>query len=227
VPELDAIAGIPVGQLTTLYGSASVGKTDLALRASVSASKAKLKVLYCDVENRLNPARIDSLGGDRKLIDYSDEYVQEEVAEMVIEAVSRYNLIIVDSVAQLLPRAERDGDMADANIGLRAKLNWKWIRILQGKLSKSDCALLLISQIRQSPNIYKPTYIAGGDNLTFNSSLMISLASNNSSDKVIKNKEIIGRKVTAKITKSNLGSIDKDGNKHNYLHQEVTFKLYF
>jgi recombination protein RecA len=226
VDELDEICGLPIGLITCIYGSGHVGKTDLALRAAVSASKAGKRVLYCDVEQRLNVKRIDALGGSRELIDYSSEYVQEDVAEMIIEAVDKYDLIIVDSVAQLMPRAERDGEMGDANIGLRAKLNWKWIRILQGKLAKSNCALVLISQLRQSPNIYKPTYIAGGDNLTFNSSLILQLSSNNSGDKIIKDKEQVGRKVTAKIVKSNLGE-DIAGKKRLYLNQETSFKLLF
>jgi recombination protein RecA len=148
VPELDEVCQFPVGHITTIYGTSGAGKTDLALRCAVEASKAGRKVLFCDVENRLNVKRLDALGGSRELIDYSDEYIQEEVAEIIREAVPKYGLIIVDSIAQLLPRAERDGDMGDANIGLRAKLNWKWIRVVQGTLAKSDCVLLLISQIR-------------------------------------------------------------------------------
>lgn len=227
VEALDTICGFPVGMLTCVHGPGHCGKTDLALRAAVAASKQGLKVLYCDVENRLNPKRIDALGGDRKLIDFSDEYIQEEVAEMVIDAVDKYDLIIVDSIAQLLPRVERDGDMNDANIGVKAKLNWKWIRILQGKLAKTNCALVLISQLRQSPSMFNPTYIAGGDSLTYCSSLILRLSSNNSTDNLkSKDGELLGRKVTVTITKSNLGEI-REGKRWCYLKQEATFKLMF
>lgn len=226
VEELDAICQLPIGHLTCIYGSGHVGKTDLALRAAISASKEGKRVLYCDVENRLNVKRIDALGGDRSLIDYSNDYIQEEVAEIVIDSVDKYDLIVIDSIAQMLPRAERDGEVGAANIGLRAKLNWQWIRIVQGKLARSNCCLLVISQLRSSPNMFKPTYIAGGDNLTFNSSLLLQLSCNNSSDKIMKDGELIGRKVTAKITKSNLGEI-RDSGKFAYLHQEAVFKLMF
>lgn len=226
ITELDKVASLPIGQLTTVFGASATGKTDLALKVAINASKNKLKVLFCDVENRLNVRRVEALGGDKKLIDYSNAFIQEEVAELIIKNIENYNLIIVDSIAQLLPRAEKEGEVGDANIGLRAKLNWKWIRMVQGTLARSNCALLLISQLRQSPNMFNPTYIAGGDNLMYNSSLVIQLSSNNSSDKIVKNGELIGRKVTAVVKKSNLGFVENNSKKL-FLGQEASFKLLF
>lgn len=224
VAELDKVCAVPRAHISVVWGDTSVGKTDLMLRCAVHNVEAGKKVLFIDTEFRLNPDRFTKLGG--KNMDIAQLNIQEEVANLLIDNVSKYDLIIVDSLAGLSPRAEQEGEVGNANIGVNAKLNWQWVRMIRSTLHRANCALVLVTQQRQSPSIYQPIYMAGGDTVKFNSSLTLQLSSNNSSDKIVKEKELVGRKVTVKITKSNLGT-EKNGKKRLFLGQEATFRLLF
>lgn len=200
IPEIDAITGgLPVTHITEIYGNTGVGKTSLTLKC-ISALSQKSKVLFVDAENAINT---DFLTKEANMenIDLSREYILEEVAALTIQAVDEYDVIVVDSVASLLPRPEADGEMGDQLIGIKARLMGKWTRKLLGPLSKSNCTFLFINQVRESPSMYVPKFIPGGNALPFSASLRIELTSKKA-DRIIKDDVGIGHKVTAEVVKS-------------------------
>lgn len=200
VAEIDGLTGgIPRGRITEIYGATGVGKTSLSLKCLSSMSQSGT-VLYIDAENAIN---LDHLTKDaiQKNIHISTEYVLEEAAELTLEAVNDYDIIVVDSIASLVPRPEADGEMGDQLIGIKARLMGKWMRRLVGPLGKSNCAMLFINQLRESPSIYTPKFTPGGKALPYAASLRIEL-STKKADRIEKDKKIVGHKVTAEVVKS-------------------------
>lgn len=201
IEEIDELTGgFPRARITELYGKTAVGKTFIMTKCLVAMSESS-KVLYIDAENALNIERVKELGGDSKKIEVSSEYMLEEVADLVLDSIEKYDIIIVDSVAGLIPRTEHDGDIGSANIGIKAKLIHQWMRKMVGKLGKSKCAVVLVNQLRESPDMYTPKFTTGGLGIPYSASLRIEL-SNNKTDRIQKNGEFIGHNVHVEITKS-------------------------
>ena len=228
VDELDKIIMFPRGRISLLYGSSGTGKTDLMLKCAIRLSQEGGRVLYIDVENRLNPKRLEALGGDLTKIDYSRVYVLQEVAEIIRGNIGKYDLMVLDSIAQMVPAEEKSAETGEHLVGLRPRIHGQWLRQVLGPLAETKCALVLINQMRKNIGGYgDPFYLPGGEGFKFNSTISVQLISNNSSDKILKGSELVGRKVHAKVMKSNLGEVREDGNRFAFLHQEAHFKLMF
>lgn len=202
VAELDEITGgYPRGLITQVYGLSSVGKTTLMIKCLAAISQSA-KVLYIDVENSLNPDRVAELGGDLLQIDYSNKFILEEVAELVRAQISKYDLIVVDSMAMLVPLAEHSGQTGEQFVGLKPRLLGQFLRQLEGPLAQTQCAFIMINQMRRSMELYGDKWVLpGGLQLKFSSSLMIQL-NTVSKDKILKDGRQSGHWITATVTKS-------------------------
>ena len=206
VEELDELCGgYPRGRVTQVSGLSSVGKTFMMVKAMSDVS-SKHKILYCDVENAISVERFKSLGAKLDQVDYSNINILEDVCELIRSAIDKYDIIILDSVAMLVPRAEHNGETGEQFVGLKPRLLGQWLRIIEGDLGKSKTALILINQMRRSMELYGEKYVLpGGMQLKFSSSLMIQL-STVSADKIIKDKQQVGHFITAKVTKSKVSA---------------------
>jgi recombination protein RecA len=201
MPEVDELTGgFPKSRLTEVYGKTGVGKTSLMAK-TLAAMSARDKVLFIDSENALNKDRVAELGGDITKIDFSTEYILEDVADLVMDSLDKYDIIVVDSIAGLTPKTELEGESGAANVGVKAKRVHQWMRKMTGKLGKSKCALVFINQLHESPNMYQPTYTTGGTAIPYASSLRLEL-SNNKSDRVGSPGAYTGVWVHVTVTKS-------------------------
>lgn len=203
--ELDEIVKFPRKRITEVYGLQSVGKTSLMLKSLGGLIAEGNKVLYIDVENSFNKYRSEALGIDLEKLDIATTFVVEEIMDIIMENVGKYDAIVVDSVAAMIPRAELEGKAGDANMGLKARLMGQLMRMVSDPLHKSNCALVFINQLRENLAMFTAKYSTpGGMALKFSASLRIELKTY-SKDKIIKNSEQIGHWVNATITKSKVG----------------------
>ena len=202
IEEIDAMTGgLPKARITEIFGIQGIGKTDLMLQC-ISKMSQEGKVLYCDVENALNPQRLIAKGANPKNISISDESTLQEVAQFVTNNVNNFDVIVIDSVAALVPREEANGESGDQFVGLKARLMGQWIRQLTAKLGKSDCALVFINQLRDSMILYgDPQFTPGGKALPYAASLRLKL-STVKADRIPGKDGVVGHKVTALIVKS-------------------------
>lgn len=203
------IGGIPKGKITEIYGPSGVGKTSLAVHIASEAQKQGDMVAYIDVENAVNTTYFTDLGVD---ISNPDKFILSQpntaeealdIVEMIVKS-NQAGLIVVDSVAALVPIAEAEGEMAESTISLQARLLSKAMRRLSPILSNSKTAVIFINQIRDNVGVfgYGPkTTTPGGKAIPFYSSLRIELAKIGQ----IKNgDDIIGSKIKAKFVKSRI-----------------------
>jgi RecA/RadA recombinase len=216
VPEIDdLVGGIPKGRITEIYGMQGVGKTTLMTMCVSNMSKTN-KVLYIDAENAFNPHRALELGLDLKNIEVSDTYIVEDVIDLTIEAVDSYDIVVIDSLASLVPRAEDDGNTGDMFMGLKARLMGQFMRKLVGKLGRSDCAAVFINQLRETMEIYGPKKSTpGGHALPYAASLRLELSTTKADRIRDKDGGFKGHKVTVEVTKS----------KVSRPHQKTQFKI--
>ena len=175
VPEIDSlVGGWPRGRISEVFGDPATGKSSL-MYLCLKSCVGKYKVLYDDVESALNVKRLAELEAVDPNFYYSDAYVLEEVSDMVVDSINDYDLIIIDSVAAMVTVTERDGEMGDANIGIKARLMGQFMRRLTGKLGQTKCAVVFINQWRESPNMFVPRFRPGGKALPYASSLGLEL----------------------------------------------------
>lgn len=203
VESLDNICiGFPRGRITEIYGKKSVGKTTLVMMMLAAISKDH-KVLFIDAENALNPARMAELGADLKNIQYSTEYVLDDVGELILANMAKYDCIILDSIAGTIGRTEETSAVGEYNVGTKGRvMNSLFSRRIPGPLAKTKCALILINQLRDSFSMYgDKTYTPGGKAIEYAASLRIEL-NTLAADRIMDGKEQKGHWVTAKITKS-------------------------
>lgn len=207
--DLDKLTGgFPRSRISELYGLQGVGKTTLTLMSIAAATKAGLKTLFIDCENAFNPIRAEELGIDTSKLAIATNSMLEEVHDILMGEIKNFDLIIVDSVAAMVPRAEIEGEAGDANVGLKARLMGQLIRKANAELANSQCALVFINQLRESMEMFAPKFsTTGGNALRFFASLRIEL-STTAKDRIEKTKsgvkERIGHRVTAKIIKSRM-----------------------
>lgn len=208
VESLDKITngGFPRGRITEIYGRKSVGKTTLVMMMLAAISKDH-KVLFIDAENALNPVRMAELGADLKNIQYSIEYVLDDVGELILANVAKYDAIILDSVAGTIGRTEETSTVGDHNVGTKGKvMNSLFSRRIPGPLAKTKCALILINQLRDSFSMYgDKTYTPGGKAIEYSASLRIEL-NTLAADRITEGGKQIGHHVTAKIVKSKVSA---------------------
>ncbi|MDP8242424.1 MAG: recombinase RecA [Candidatus Celaenobacter antarcticus] len=208
--NLDAalgVGGIPRGRVSEIYGEEASGKTTLALHIAAEAQKLDGVIAFIDAEHALDPTYARKLGinTDEMLISQPDTGEQAlEITETLVRS-NAVDLIIVDSVAALVPQAEIEGDMGDTHVGLQARLMSQALRKLTGVISKSNCALIFINQTRMKIGVtpyMNPRTTTGGVALKFYSSMRIEVKSGPKIKSA--SNEIIGNVIWVKIVKNKL-----------------------
>ncbi|MCF0108528.1 MAG: recombinase RecA [Erysipelotrichaceae bacterium] len=197
------IGGYPKGRIIEIYGPESSGKTTLALHAIAECQKAGGRAAFIDAENAIDPMYAKNLGVniDELILSQPDSGEQAlEITEVLIKS-GAIDLVVIDSVAALVPQAELDGEMSDSSIGLQARLMSKAMRKLAGVMNRSSCTAIFINQLREKVGIMfgNPETTPGGRALKFYSSVRLDVRKG----ETIKNgTEIIGNKVTVKVVKN-------------------------
>lgn len=204
-------AGIPRGRVTELFGPESSGKTTLALHVIASAQKAGGIAAFIDAEHALDPTWAKRLGVDVSslLISQPDTGEQAlDIAEMLI-ASNSVDVIVIDSVAALTPKAELEGEMGDTHVGLQARLMSQAMRKLTGIINKSKTALVFINQIRMKIGVMfgNPETTPGGRALKFYSSVRIDLRRITTLKDA---KGAIGSRVRARVVKNKIAPPFRD-----------------
>ena len=197
------IGGIPKGRIVEIYGPESSGKTTVALHCVAEAQKEGGTAAFIDVEHALDPVYASKLGVDidALLVSQPDSGEQAlEIAEALVRS-GAVDLIVVDSVAALVTKAEIDGEMGDSHVGQLARLMSQAMRKLAGALSKSNCAAIFINQLREKIGVMygNPETTPGGRALKFYSSVRIDVRKG---DPIKEGSEIIGNSTRAKIVKN-------------------------
>ena len=205
--DLDKLTGgFPRSRITEIYGLQGVGKTTLTLMAIGAATKAGLKCLFVDCENAFNAVRAKELGVDTSKLSIASVSLLEEVHDILMNEIANFDMIIIDSVAAMVPRAEIEGEAGDANVGLKARLMGQLIRKANNELAKNSCALVFINQLRESMDMFAPKYsTTGGNALRFFSSLRIEVVTTAKDriERTVKGEKTrVGHRVTARIIKS-------------------------
>lgn len=200
----ELIGGYPRAKITEIYGNTGTGKSTMMYKCLAVISKTA-KVLYIDVENALNPNRVIELGADASKVDYSRLYVLQEVAELVNKNIKNYDMIIIDSVAAMVPREEHQGETGEQFVGLKPRLMGQWMRKLEGPLGDTKCAVVFINQLRETMELYgNKRTTPGGRALPYAASLRLELSSH-AADRIIKDKINTGHWVNVKVSKTKLG----------------------
>ena len=197
------IGGVPKGRIIDVYGPESSGKTTLALHIVAEAQKRGGEVAFIDAEHALDPTYARALGVDidSMLISQPDTGEQGlEICEALVRS-GAIDVVVVDSVAALTPRAEIEGDMGDSHVGLLARLMSQALRKLAGSIAKTNCIVIFINQLREKVGVVygNPEVTTGGRALKFYSSVRMDVRRVES----LKNgSEIIGNRTRVKIVKN-------------------------
>ncbi|CAM5336570.1 recombinase RecA [Leifsonia shinshuensis] len=173
------IGGLPRGRIVEIYGPESSGKTTLTLHAIANAQRAGGIAAFIDAEHALDPEYARKLGVDidALLVSQPDTGEQAlEIADMLVRSGS-IDLIVIDSVAALVPRAEIEGEMGDAHVGLQARLMSQALRKLTGALSSTNTTMIFINQLREKVGVFfgSPETTAGGKALKFYASVRLDI----------------------------------------------------
>jgi recombination protein RecA len=197
------IGGIPRGRVVEIYGPESSGKTTLALHIIANAQKAKGTAAFIDAEHALDPEYAKKIGVKINDLLISQPDNGEQALDIVETLVSSgaINLIVVDSVAALVPRAEIEGEMGDQHMGRQARLMSQALRKLTAIVAKSNCTVIFINQIRMKIGIIfgNPETTTGGNALKFYSSVRIEVRR---SAQIKRGEDIVGNRVKVKIVKN-------------------------
>ena len=201
--DILGVGGYPKGRIIEIFGPESSGKTTLALHAISECQAQGGRAAFVDAEHAIDPLYAKNLGVniDELILSQPDSGEQAlEIVEM-LAASKAIDLIIVDSVAALVPQAELDGVMADNQVGLQARLMSKAMRKLAGVLNKSSCAIIFINQIREKVGVMygNPETTSGGRALKFYASIRIDIRR---SEAIKNGSDIIGNTCTVKIVKN-------------------------
>ena len=197
------VGGMPRGRVVEIYGPESSGKTTVALHIVAQAQKAGGIAAFIDAEHALDPVYANNLGVDidELLISQPDTGEQAlEIAEQLVRS-GAIDVIVVDSVAALVPRQELEGDMGDAHVGLQARLMSQALRKLTGAVSKSNTCFIFINQIREKVGIMfgNPETTSGGRALKFYSSVRLEVRR---ADTIKNGSEMIGSRTKVKVVKN-------------------------
>ena len=197
------IGGYPKGRIIEIYGPESSGKTTLTLHAIAQAQKQGGKAAFIDAEHAIDPVYAKNLGVDidELILSQPDSGEQAlEIAEMLVRS-GVIDLIVIDSVAALVPQVELDGEMGDAAVGLQARLMSKALRKLSGVMNKTNCTVIFINQLREKIGVMygNPETTTGGRALKFYSSVRVEIRR---SEQIKQNGEIIGNKTNIKVVKN-------------------------
>ena len=197
------IGGLPKGRIIEIYGPESSGKTTLALHVVAEAQKRGGEVAFIDAEHALDPTYARALGVDidSMLISQPDTGEQGlEICEALVRS-GAIDVVVVDSVAALTPRAEIEGDMGDSHVGLLARLMSQALRKLAGSIAKTNCIVIFINQLREKVGVMygNPEVTTGGRALKFYSSVRIDVRK---VEALKSGSEVIGSRTRTKIVKN-------------------------
>ena len=197
------IGGVPKGRIIEVYGPESSGKTTLALHIVAEAQKRGGEVAFIDAEHALDPSYARALGVDidSMLISQPDTGEQGlEICEALVRS-GAIDVVVVDSVAALTPRAEIEGDMGDSHVGLLARLMSQALRKLAGSIAKTNCIVIFINQLREKVGVMygNPEVTTGGRALKFYASVRIDVRK---IEAIKDGGELIGNRTRAKIVKN-------------------------
>ncbi len=197
------VGGFPKGRIIEVYGPESSGKTTLALQAIAECQKDGGKAAFIDAEHAIDPKYAKALGVDidELILSQPDSGEQAlEITEVLIRS-GAIDLIVVDSVAALVPQAELDGEMADSNIGLHARLMSKAMRKLAGAMNTNNCTTIFINQLREKVGVMfgNPETTTGGKALKFYASIRLEIRK---SEAIKNGADVIGNKVNVKVAKN-------------------------
>jgi len=197
------IGGVPRGRITEIYGPESSGKTTVALQVIASAQKEGGAAAFIDAEHALDPVYAKALGVDidNLLVSQPDSGEQAlEIAEALVRT-DAIDVVVVDSVAALVPRSEIEGEMGQSSVGVQARLMSQALRKIAGAIAKSRCAFIFINQLREKVGVMygNPEVTTGGRALRFYSSVRIDVRRGEQ----LKDKgEIVGNHIKCKIAKN-------------------------
>ncbi|QNK40013.1 recombinase RecA [Caproicibacter fermentans] len=197
------VGGVPRGRVVEIYGPESSGKTTLALHIVAEAQKLGGEVAYIDAEHALDPSYAHALGvdTDNMLISQPDDGEQAlEITDSLIRS-GALSVVVIDSVAALVPRAEIEGDMGDSHMGLHARLMSQALRKLTGSISKTNCIAIFINQLREKIGVMygNPETTTGGRALKFYSSVRLDIRR---IEPIKQGTEIIGNRTRVKVVKN-------------------------
>lgn len=198
------IGGIPKGRVIEIYGPESSGKTTLTLHIIAQAHKAGGRAVFIDAEHAFDPKYAKSIGVnlDELIIsqpDYGEQAI--EIAETLVRS-NAVDVIVIDSVAALVPKAEIEGDIEDSNVGLHARLMSKAMRVLKGAVNKSNTALILINQIREKVGVMfgNPETTTGGRAIKFFADMRMEVRKQD----IREGGDRVGSRVKVKVVKNKL-----------------------
>ena len=197
------IGGYPKGRIIEIYGPESSGKTTLTLHAIAEVQKQGGTAAFIDAEHAIDPVYAKNLGVniDELILSQPDSGEQGlEIAETLVRS-GAIDLVVVDSVAALVPQVELDGEMADQQMGLQARLMSKALRKLSGVMNKTDCTIIFINQLRENIGVMfgNPETTTGGRALKFYSSVRVEIRR---SEAIKNGTESVGNKVNIKVVKN-------------------------
>jgi recombination protein RecA len=199
------IGGLPRGRVVEVYGPESSGKTTLALHAVAEAQRAGGTAAFVDAEHALDPVYAKKLGVDIDNLIVSQPDTGEQALEIVDTLVrsNAVDILIVDSVAALVPRAEIEGEMGDSHVGLQARLMSQSLRKLTGSISKSKCLVIFINQLRMKIGVMygNPETTTGGNALKFYASVRLDIRR---TGQIKDRDDIIGNTTRVKVVKNKL-----------------------
>lgn len=197
------IGGYPRGRVVEIYGPESSGKTTVSLHAIAAAQQAGGTAAFIDAEHALDPAYAKNLGVDTENLLLSQPDTGEQGLEIVDALVSSgaIDIVVVDSVAALVPRAEIDGEMGDSHVALQARLMSQAMRKLSGTISKTNTTVIFINQIREKVGVMfgNPEVTPGGRALKFYSSVRVEVRR---AESIKEGAEMIGNRTRLKIVKN-------------------------
>ena len=201
------IGGLPKGRIVEIYGPESSGKTTLTLSVIAEAQKVGATCAFIDAEHALDPEYASKLG-----VNVDDLYVSQpdtgeqalEIADMLVRSNS-IDVIVIDSVAALVPKAEIEGDMGDTHVGLQARLMSQALRKITGNIKNANCLVIFINQIRMKIGVMfgSPETTTGGNALKFYSSVRLDIRRTGA---VKEGDEITGNETRVKVVKNKVAS---------------------
>ena len=197
------VGGLPRGRVVEIYGPESSGKTTLALHAIAEAQKGGGTAAFVDAEHALDPVYARKLGVDIDELIVSQPDTGEQALEIVDTLVrsNAVDVLVVDSVAALVPRAEIEGEMGDSHVGLQARLMSQALRKLTGSISRSRCLVIFINQVRMKIGVMygNPETTTGGNALKFYASVRLDIRR---TGQIKERDEIIGNATRVKVVKN-------------------------
>ena len=197
------IGGLPKGRIIEIYGPESSGKTTLTLHAIAEAQKAGGTAAFVDAEHALDPAYAKKLGVDIDELIVSQPDTGEQALEIVDTLVrsNAIDILVIDSVAALVPRAEIEGEMGDSHVGLQARLMSQALRKLTGSISRSKCVVIFINQVRMKIGVMygNPETTTGGNALKFYASVRLDIRR---TGQIKDRDDIVGNATRVKVVKN-------------------------